>query len=63
MILDPIFFFVKFHKILSFGYQKIDFGCLKWSRMIPGTKYKFDFFKIFSIKIHILVLNDYFDPI
>ena len=30
--------FVKIHKILSFRYRKIDFGCLKWSRMIPGTK-------------------------
>ena len=31
-------FFVKMYKMLSFRYRKIDFGCLKWSRMIPGTK-------------------------
>ena len=39
-----------FHKISMFRYRKIDFGCLKWSRVIPGTK--IDVF-IFSIKIHI----------
>ena len=31
-------YFTSFHKILIFGYQKIDFGCLKWCRMIPLTK-------------------------
>ena len=30
--------FVNVHKISTFRYQKIDFRCLKWSRMIPGTK-------------------------
>ena len=29
---------INFHKMLSFRYRKIDFGCLKLSRMIPGTK-------------------------
>ena len=45
--------FVNVHKFLSFRYRKIYFGCLRWSRMIPGTKYKVDVFKHFSIKIHI----------
>ena len=31
-------FFVKFHKILSLGYRKIDLRCLIWSRMIPEQK-------------------------
>ena len=32
------FLFAKFHKLLSCRYRKFDFGYLKWSRMIPGTK-------------------------
>ena len=43
-------FFAKPHNILSFRYRKIDFGYLKWSRMLPGRKKNID---IFSIKIHI----------
>ena len=30
--------FAKFYKISMFRYRTIDFGCLKWFRMIPGTK-------------------------
>ena len=30
--------FAKFHKMSMFRYLKIDFGCLKCPRMIPGTK-------------------------
>ena len=30
--------FAKNHKISMFRYRKIGFGCLKYPRMIPGTK-------------------------
>ena len=46
-------FFVKIHNILSFRYRKIDFGCLKWSRMIPGTKKTIQTKFNFSITIRV----------
>ena len=30
--------FATFHRISIVRYRKIDFGCLKWFRMIPRTK-------------------------
>ena len=38
LIFRSICIFTSFHKISTFRYQKLDFGCLKWCRMIPGTK-------------------------
>ena len=43
----------KNHNFLSFRHRKFDFGCLKWFRMIPGTKKQIDVFFNFSIKIHV----------